>query len=441
MRQVHYSIPVRGGSAQPLTVDITVHGPVMTMAGQTTSVDWMGNIPSPDLTAMLGVSKATDFTGFRRALASWHAPSQNFVYADDRGNIGAISAGYYPLVRHGDPWLPMPGTGADDVAGVIPYGAVPQVYNPPGHVVATANQRPVGNSYPYYIGTSANFFDPGYRAGEIYASLSGHRGMSTAAFASVQSSLTDSLAARIVPRLLAALHGQHVSAQQQAAARLLSGWNDAMTANSAAASVWWTFWSDYLSAVFQPWWTSAAVPVHRDSSALKISAGQFSLDEVLAGWTVTDPGNSTFTPPGRPHRNAPQAMRAAFATAVTHLTAKLGANPARWSWGRLHSSEFPSLTQASALGYGPRASGGDSWTVDAAYGMPVSKVGPSWRMIVHWTGPGTASAEAIYPGGQSENPASPWYEDQVPYWWAGRYLTMPPAGGYSSGAIDWTLHG
>ena len=63
----------------------------------------------------------------------------------------------------------MPGTGADDVAGVIPYSAVPQAYDPPGHVLATANQRPVGPSYPYYIGTTADFFDPGYRARQIYA--------------------------------------------------------------------------------------------------------------------------------------------------------------------------------------------------------------------------------------------------------------------------------
>ena len=165
MRQVHYTIPVRGGAPVPLTVDLTVHGPVMTRAGQTTSVDWMGNIPSPDLAVLLAIDKAANFAQFRAALAAWRAPAQNFVYADDHGNIGAISAGYYPLVRHGDPWLPLPGTGADDVAGVIPYRAVPQVYDPPGHVVATANQRPVGPSYPYYLGTTADFFDPGYRAG------------------------------------------------------------------------------------------------------------------------------------------------------------------------------------------------------------------------------------------------------------------------------------
>ena len=440
MRQVRYTIAVRGGSAVPLTVDLTVHGPVMTQAGQTTSVDWMGNVPSPDLAVMLAVNKASDWAQFHAALAGWHAPSQNFVYADDRGNIGAISAGYYPVVRHGQPWLPMPGTGADDVAGVIPYPAVPQAYDPPGHVLATANQRPVGPSYPYYIGTTADFFDPGYRAAQIYAALKGRHGMAPADFAAVQTSLTDPLAQRILPRLLGALHqpGARLTAQQQQAARVLHGWNGAMTAGSAAASVWWTFWTDYLNAVFKPWWHTAAVPVHRDPAGLKVSPDQASLDEVLETWTLSDPGNPAFSAPGGPRRTAPQVMRAAFATAVAHLSARLGATPSSWAWGRLHSRRFPSLTQARALGYGPRAAGGDPWTVDAADGGLVATQGPSWRMIVAWTAPGSGTAEGIYPGGQSENPASPWYEDQVADWWNGRYLPMPPPGS-SPGVIRWTL--
>jgi penicillin amidase len=334
----------------------------------------------------------------------------------------------------------MSGTGADDVAGVIPYSAIPQAYDPPGHVLATANQRPVGPSYRYYIGTSANFFDPGYRSSQIYASLQGQRRMTPAAFAAVQTSLTDPLARRILPALRAALHqhGAGLTARQQQAAALLDGWNGAMTAGSAAASVWWTFWGDYLTAVFQPWWHAAAVPVHRDPGGLKVSPDQASLDEVLETWTLHDPGNAAFTAPGGPRRTAPRVMRTAFATAVAHLSARLGGPPSHWAWGRLHSRQFPSLTQADALGYGPRAAGGDPWTVDAADGGLVAEQGPSWRMIAAWTGSGSGTAEGIYPGGQSENPASPWYEDQVADWWNGRYLPMPPAGS-SPGVIRWTL--
>jgi penicillin amidase len=440
MHQVSYTIAVRGAATQRLTVNLTVHGPVMTQAGQTTSVDWMGNVPSPDLAVLLAVNTAHDWAQFHAALADWRAPAQNFVYADDRGHIGAISAGYYPVVRRGQPWLPMPGTGADDVAGVIPYSAIPQAYDPPGHVLATANQRPAGPSYPYYIGTTADFFDPGYRASQIYASLTGRHAMTPASFAAVQTSLADPLARRILPKLLAALHqpGARLTARQQQAAGLLAGWNGAMTAGSAAASVWWTFWSDYLTAVFAPWWHTAAVPVHRDPSGLKVSPDQASLDEVLETWTLGDPGNAAFTAPGGHPRTAPQVMRAAFATAVAHLSARLGPAPSRWAWGRLHSRQFPSLTQADALGYGPRAAGGDPWTVDAADGGLVARQGPSWRMIVDWTGPGAGTGQGIYPGGQSENPASPWYEDQVADWWNGRYLPMPPAGS-SPGVIRWAL--
>jgi len=420
-------------------VDLTVHGPVLTRAGQTTSVDWMGNIPSPDVAALLAVDKAQDFAQFRAALAGWRAPTQNFVYADDRGNIGAISAGYYPIVRHGDPWLPLPGTGADDVAGVIPYRAVPQVYNPPGHVVVTANQRPVGTSYPYYLGTTADFFDPGYRARQIGALLRGKSRLSPGAFAAIQLNVTDALARRIVPRLLAALHGRHLSAPERAAAGLLAGWDGSMTTTSAAGALWWTFWDDYLAAVFGPWWRSAKVPVHLDRPGLAVSAQQFSLDQVLEAWTVADPDNRAFTAPDGPRRTADAVMRLAFGTAVAHLVTRLGGTPETWAWGRLHTRQFPSVTQAPGLGYGPRASGGDAWTINAADGGLESHAGPSWRMIVAWTGRGTAVAEGVYPGGQSENPASAWYSDQMADWWDGRYLPMPPAAGYAVGPIRWRL--
>jgi penicillin G amidase len=439
MQVVHYTIPVRGAATRHLTVDLTVHGPIMTQAGQTTSVDWMGNVPSPDLQAMLTVNQAASFGQFKAALASWYAPTQNFVYADANGNIGAISAGYYPQVGAGcQPWLPMSGTGGCDVTGVIPYAAEPQAYDPPSHVLATANQRPVTAAYPWYIGTSANFFDPGYRAATIYAALRDRAApLTTAAFAAVQTSLTDQLAARIVPKILTALNGASLSSPERAAVSLLTTWNATMGEDSAAASVWWTFWGDYVTDVFQPWWNRAKVPVHKDSAGLAVSVDQVSLDEDLEAWTLGDPANPAFSLPSGQPRTAPQVMRKAFATAVAHLAATLGGAPSSWTWGRLHTREFPSLSGADGLGYGPRADGGDPFTPDAADGGLTANTGPSWRMIVDLSGAGV-SAEGVYPGGQSENPASPWYDDQIPLWWDGRYLPVPVPG-RAAGPLTWTL--
>ena len=49
------------------------------------------------------------------------------------------------------------------------------------------------------------------------------------------------------------------------------------------------------------------------------------------------------------------------------------------------------------------------------------------------------SAQGVYPGGQSENPASPWYDNQVPLWWDGRYLPMPGPPRPVAGSLTWTL--
>src|SRR5580698_2690502 len=439
MRVVHFTIPVRGAATRHLTVDITVHGPIMTQAGQTTSVDWMGNVPSPDLQALLTVDQAASFSQFKAALATWYAPTQNFVYADAAGNIGAISPGYYPQVGPAcQPWLPMPGTGACDIRGVIPYNAIPQVYDPPSHVLATANQRPVTAAYPYYIGTSANFFDPGYRAATIDAALQDRRAPLTAAsFAAVQGSLTDQLVAVMVPKLLSALAGASLSYPERAVVPLLQTWNDSMATQSAAATVWWSFWGDYLLAVFQPWWTHAKVRTGKDPGGLSVSVGQFSLDEDLQAWTLNDPANPAFSLPSGAQRTAPQVMRQAFATAVAHLSKTLGGAPASWSWGRIHSREFPAVSGANGLGYGPRPAGGDLFTPDAADGGLTASTGPSWRMIVTLSRSGV-TAEGIYPGGQSENPASPWYDDLIPLWWDNKYLPVP-APAHPAGPLKWTL--
>ena len=438
MQVVHYVIPVRGGATVHLTVDLTVHGPIMTRAGQTTSVDWTGNVPSPDLADILAVYHATDFAQFRVALATWYAPTQNFVYADAAGNIGAISAGYYPQVPAGcQPWLPMPGTGACDVTGTIPYAAVPQVYDPPSHVVATANQRPVTAAYPYYIGTSADFFDPGYRAATIYAALRNRPApLTSASFAALQTSLTDQLAVRLVPALLAALQGTSLSSPERASVTLLHTWDDSMAKGSAAAALWWTFLGYYLRDTFQPWWTHAHVPVSKDPR-LAVTVYQFSLVEDLEAWTQHDPANPAFSLPSGEARTAPQVMRTAFASAVAHLSSELGGAPASWAWGRLHSRAFPALTGANGLGYGPRPDGGDPFTPDSADGGLIARAGPSWRMIVTLSVAGV-TAEGVYPGGQSENPASPWYDDQVPLWWDGQYLPVPVPG-QPAGTLTWTL--
>jgi penicillin amidase len=420
MGKIQYSIPLKGGGTSSLTVWTTVHGPVIhnsKVPGATIAVNWMGNHISPDLEVLQNMAHARNWGQFKNALVAWHAPSQNFIYADRAGNIGLIAAGYYPQIRHGVPWLPLPGNGSADVTGTIPYSQVPQVYDPKDHIVFSANQRPVGPAYPYYIGTTLDDFDAGYRADRVWQVLHNRHGLTATDMERLQLDVHDYLGQRIVPKLLAALRGAHLDARQQVAAGLLQNWNGAMTASSPAATIWWSFWDHYVHATFDPWWRSSHVPAKRFAS-LRVDATNASLQEDLEHWTLTDPGNAAFSPPDTAHGTASSVMRTAFAAAVTSLTTQLGTNPSTWKWGRLHTRQFRSLAQIPSLGYGPRSSSGDQATVNAANDGLNSTAGPSWRFVMDW---GSGKGVGIYPGGQSENPVSRWYENDVALWWNGKY--------------------
>jgi penicillin amidase len=193
----------------------------------------------------------------------------------------------------------MPGAGQCDISGVIPYNAIPQVYDPPSHVVATDNQRPVAADYPYYIGTSDDFYDPGYRAAYAYQTLGATAPLSAASIASLQNNLTDPLAAQIVPKLLAAVGSANLSSAERSVVSSLRSWNYSMGANSTAATVWWTFWGDYVSEVFEPWWKAGHVPVGKDSDGLAVGPGLVPLDEDLQAWTLTSPRRIVRPEPGR----------------------------------------------------------------------------------------------------------------------------------------------
>ena len=425
MTVVHYEIPVKGGRDVPLAVRLTVHGPLMTQSGQTLAVDWMGALPSQDVQSMLGIIRSKNFSQFREALSLWHAPTQNFIYADDRGNIGLISAGYYPEVAHGNPWMPLAGTGPDDIQGTIAYNAIPQSYDPASHLLFSANQREVTSQYPYYIGNALDFFSTGYRADRIYATLHNARHLTPADFAALQNNVQDVLAQRMAPSLVRALSHAALSSTARQAAQLMQGWNGTMAAGAPQPTIWWYFINQYMKTTFGPWWRH--VPVSQDANLALNTTSEVAnpLVEDLEAWTLKAPHNSAFTLPDGTARTAPEVMVTAFRQTIATLSRKLGPDPKDWQWGKVHARNFQSLAQIPALGYGPRGSSGDSWTVDAADGGLVSHAGPSWRMIVNWQGPNRPPfAEGVYPGGQSENPLSPLYMDQIPAWWTGRYYRM-----------------
>jgi penicillin amidase len=417
-RTVVYHVKVKNQATRILRVDITNNGPIMSVRGAKVAVDWLGARVSKDFEALMGVMRANNWSQFKSALSIWRTPAQNFVFGDSAGNDGMISAGVYPILGAPDPWLVMSGTGRNEITGYVPYSQIPQSYDPPAGFVFSANQRPVSSAYPYYIGTSFDFFSNGYRADLIKSVLSAHRKITVKEVERLQNSVTDYLATRLVPWLVSDFKSVHAPPAVAKAVTTLSHWNGQMTASSAAASIWWTFLGYDVQDTFGPWFQHYNVPQPVGSS-LVVNQLNAPLVEDLQYFDLHQPNDSFFTPPNSHFkRNGAVVARLALGQAVNQLSKQIGVDQAKWQWQRIHFREFPSLSGAPALGYGPKGSSGDAWTIDAADGGLLSKAGPSWRMIVAFGNTGMA----IYPGGQSENPLSGWYENQIPYWFNGRYL-------------------
>jgi penicillin amidase len=207
-----------------------------------------------------------------------------------------------------------------------------------------------------------------------------------------------------------------------------------METGSAAASIWWTFWQSYLSQTFDPTWKAKNVTVDRHE--LDDALGQYL--EMLTFASAPSCPPDAMCPPS-PSAPAPSydAIRSAFHDAFSNLSKKLGGEPGSWTWGKLHTRELENLAQVSGLNYGPRPDRGDGNTPLAAGGSP-STHGPSWRMVVDW---GTKTFSGIYPGGQSENPASTWYTNKVDTWWSGLYAPMLSAdeASFAPGVATWAM--
>jgi len=69
---------------------------------------------------------------------------------------------------------------------------------------------------------------------------------------------------------------------------------------------------------------------------------------------------------------------------------------------------------------------GTSFTVNPGGDLGPVGSGASWRQIIDLAQP--ERSVGVYPGGQSENPASPHYADQMKLWARGQYLPLDMLG-------------
>jgi penicillin amidase/acyl-homoserine-lactone acylase len=96
------------------------------------------------------LNKAVSLEEWRAAMRLQAIPSLNYVYADERGNIGYIYNGSFPVRREGVDWQGvLPGDRSDLIwRSYLPFDKEPQIWNPPSGLVFNANNTPFHATAP-----------------------------------------------------------------------------------------------------------------------------------------------------------------------------------------------------------------------------------------------------------------------------------------------------
>jgi len=444
------TIHVRFGSDLVVDVARTAHGVVISplIPGETRTLALRWNVYDPKSAGypLLAINTASDWTEFRAALATWWAPTQNVVYADDQGHIGYQAVGFIPLRPGGLDGVPI----ADqqhEWGGFLSLDQLPSAFDPPDGILATANARVTPNPNPptsQIAGAPAptaapepsaqspvpasaepgarspvpasapvpeltlEWGDP-YRNERIWKWLEPKDHLTQAQMLTLQTDIYSELDQEIAQRLAYGIdHAAHADARLRQAADLMRTWDGAVTIDSAPAAIVASAKAAFFPMLLKP-------KLGNDWRLYNWSESLFAGEQILmnepAAWlppqySTWDDFLADLVRQGLLQAGAPSDLR-------------------QWRYGYAHPVDvehplfglLPWFKNWTGTGVLPQS--GDSSTV-----KQVGRAfGPSQRFTIDWSNPDAATENITM--GESGDPLSPWYRDQWPYWYTGTTFALP----------------
>ncbi len=421
------------------------------------------------------IATAHDWPSFLAAFAQFPGPAQNVVYADDQGHIGYHATGKIPLRGPAAPstpanaselaqipadLAPAPHTAANatsvlttptaitqpnlqptpnatpaqlsgalsavpivpspahEWSGYIPFDQLPQVFDPPSGVIATANGRVTPDGYPYPI--NLDWGSP-YRTERILHLLMHRNGLTPADMLAIQTDVYSDFDHVLAQRLAYAIdHTTRTfkpseTRELHQAADLLRTWNGRVNIDSSAAAI--------VAAVHTDLWPMLLQPHLKPGANPKLLYLHYGRDAVLEELVTHTP--QRWLPPG--YANWDDFLAAAVLAGID--TSHAPSDLSKWRYGTNHTVdiEHPIFDQSQLLknllgrptGTGPQPQSGDGTTVKQVG----HTFGPSERFTADLSDLDHSTLNIV--AGQSGNPDSQWFLNQFPAWYHGTTFPFP----------------
>ncbi len=408
-------IKVRGSADEIDTIYYTHQGPVVYLQkpsyGKAANIPvgnalrWIAHDKSNELMTFYHLNRGKNYADYRKALTFYTAPAQNFIFASADNDIAITPNGKYPLKWKNQGKFILDGTNpANDWQGWIPASQNPTVKNPPRNFVSSANQSSTDTTYPYYINWE---FAPYERGQRINARLSAMKNITVDSMSVLQSDSYSLTAENLLPYLLPLVTVNQLNNNQKKAFNSVTSWNKYFDAESIGASIF-DLWIKRLNDnIWKDEFTVADIPMRFPSRDRTV---QLIQKEPNAKWfdNINTPQKETLK----------DLANEAFKFTYDSLERKFGPIGNTWNWGNVKNTNVPHLARIPGFGSKKLAIGGAKSTVNA-----LSETnGPSWRMVIELGK--NPKGHGVYPGGQSGNPGSPYYDNMIDTWAQGKLYDL-----------------
>lgn len=360
-----------------------------------TALDYKNN----EFEAFYLLNRAKNWDEFKSALKTYGGATQNFVYADVKGNIGFHNAGAIPIRDSGDGNFPYDGSKETGKwTGYIPFEELPNSYNPKEGFIVTANQRLAGDSYKYHLG---NAWASPYRARRIYQLLKANSKVSVRDTMDIQADIFD-ISYSNFAREIVKLNAAGVDTL-----KILRGWDGKMSPDSKAAVLVHEIRREFTDLVLQENLGAEKAKNYRWSNSASFT--DWVLREKPADWLPKE------------YSSYKDLLMKSDEMAIKSLKDRLGSDQTKWTWGNRYQMNFSHpLSSAPLIGAMfkvdtlPYRGSGQTPNVGAAVSMRHVTVPGNWDETRH----GIVL-------GQSGDPKSPFYKDQIESWAAGNTPVFP----------------
>lgn len=405
-------IKVKGGATVYDTVAYTIFGPVMFDEGfsdelsnkRNLAVRWAAHDPSNEGMTFYRLNRAKNYDEYAEAIKTFQCPGQNFVFASKAGDIAIWQQGKFPARWDRQGLYVMPGEDSSYMwQGFIPQTENPHSKNPERGFLESGNQRPADSAYPYFI--PGSYITP--RAITIARYLSGMSNITPDDMMKLQNNYFNSLAEDSRSILLNYVLEADLNSAEKKYLGEVKGWDLMASPDSKGQTV------------FQCWWDSLEVEIWNDELTKVKPQAPWPEEQTLMELLKRDSAMKFIDNVNTAQKETlNDVVTVAFKKASANLTIK--ESEGKLEWTKFKNPTVYHLLKESLLPFARTGLnvGGNGNIINAV----THSHGPSWRMIVQLTA--TTEAYGVYPGGESGNPGSKYYDNYVDHWVEGKYYKL-----------------